>query len=202
MDSEQPIIMITGEKTALGPLHRGILPLMAKWDNNLALSILSGDAARPRPPEASEREYEMYTKSGQGDWVLFVLYERATLRPIGITELTRINQMHRTAEFGIRIGESDCWGKGYGTEATILTLDYAFTAMGLHNVMLDVHSYNTRAISAYRRSGFQIIGRRRQAHRLGDRVFDQILMECLAIEFQRSFQPVLDLPSEDGLPGT
>ncbi len=129
------VIALTGDNVALGPPHRGILPLMAKWDNDVALSLLAGDPARPRTPEASEAEYESYSKGERGDWALFILYERATLRPIGIAELTGINLAHRTADYGIRIGESDCWGKGYGTEATALMLDYAFSALGLHNVM-------------------------------------------------------------------
>ena len=195
--SVAPIIMITGEKVALGPPTRSILPLMAKWDNDLNLSVLSGDPVRPRSPEASESEYESYTKSARPDWTLFVIYERTAQRPVGITELTNINHAHRTAEFGIRIGEQDCWGKGYGTEATVLTLDYAFTALSLHNVFLDVHSYNERAIRAYKRAGFQVIGRRREAFHLADRVYDQIFMDCLATEFQSSLPPVLDLPSAE-----
>ncbi len=33
-------------------------------------------------------------------------------------------------------------GRGYGTETTRLMLDYAFTALGLHNVMLTVFVFN------------------------------------------------------------
>lgn len=39
-------------------------------------------------------------------------------------------------------GESDARGRGVGTEVTRLVLDYAFTILGLHNVMLRVYSYN------------------------------------------------------------
>ena len=46
----------------------------------------------------------------------FTIYERVTLRPIGNTGLHKIDFRNRTAEFGIMIGEKDCWGKGYGTE--------------------------------------------------------------------------------------
>jgi len=188
------VIALTGDNVALGPPHRGILPLMAKWDNDVALSLLAGDPARPRTPEASEAEYESYSKGERGDWALFILYERATLRPIGIAELTGINLAHRTADYGIRIGESDCWGKGYGTEATALMLDYAFSALGLHNVMLSVHGFNERAIRAYQRAGFRVVGRRRQAHRIGGRVYDEIFMDCLAPDFHSPLAPVVDLP--------
>ena len=41
-------------------------------------------------------------------------------------------------------------------------LDYAFTALGLHNVMLTIHEYNLAGRRAYEKAGFKEIGRRRQ----------------------------------------
>lgn len=193
--ASQPLISITGEKVALGPPHRGIIPLLDKWDNDLALSILSGDPARPRAREQAEAEYERYSRSEQRDEVRFLIYECATLRLIGLAELMHINLSHRTATYGIIIGESDCWGKGYGTETTILMLDYAFHVLGLHNVMLEVHGFNERAIRTYLRAGFKVFGRRREAYRVGDRVYDDVHMDCLASEFQSPLKPVVDLPS-------
>src|SRR6202008_445968 len=105
---------------------------------------LTGDPARPIPIEVVEADYDRYAREEPPTGARFVIYERATLRPIGTTGLGQINYMHRTAEFGIGIGEADCWGKGYGTEATRLVLDYAFNALGLHNVFLRVYAYHQR----------------------------------------------------------
>ena len=168
---------------------------MDKWDNDLVVSILSGDPARPRTREAAEADYERFSRGEQKDEVLFLIYERATLRLIGLTGLTHIDLSHRTATYGIVIGEPDCWGKGYGTEATVLMLDYTFHVLGLHNVMLDVHGFNERAIRTYLRAGFKVFGPRREAYRLGDRVYDRIYMDCLASEFQSPLKPVVELPS-------
>jgi RimJ/RimL family protein N-acetyltransferase len=181
--SRDPVLSVVGERVALGPLHRGLLPLLWRWENDVGLAALTGDPARPLTPEAIEADYERYAKAERPDAARFAIYERATLRPIGTAGLIRIDHLHRTAEFGIGIGEADCWGKGYGTEATRLVLDYAFTALGLHNVALRVFAFNERAIRAYRRAGFKEIGRRREAHRLGERAFDELLMDCLATEF-------------------
>jgi RimJ/RimL family protein N-acetyltransferase len=78
----------------------------------------------------------------------------------------------------------NCWGQGYGTEATLLMLSYAFTALSLHNVMLRVRRSNERGIRAYTRAGFREIGSRREAHRLGGRADDVIFMDYLASEFR------------------
>ena len=177
----EPAITLVGEKVCLGPRHRGLLPLIWKWESDLALSVLSGDPARPLTLEAIEAEHEQLTKSGP-ERAGFAIYERATMRPIGTAGLRDVNYAHRTAELGMSIGEADCRGKGYGTEATRLLLDYAFDALGLHNVLLTVFSYNERAVRAYRRAGFREIGRRREAHRIGQRAFDEIFMDCLATD--------------------
>ena len=177
--SSSPPLTLVGELVALGPAHKGLLPLIWKWESDLELSILTGDPSHPLTPEGIEQVYELYSKAGP-DRAMFAIYERTTMRPIGTAGLTSINHQHGTAEFGIGIGERDCWSKGYGTEATRLILDYAFNALGLHNLMLRVFSYNERAIQAYLRAGFREIGLRRQAQRIGRRVYDVVLMDCVA----------------------
>jgi RimJ/RimL family protein N-acetyltransferase len=189
-DVGRPAITLIGPRLCLGPLHRGLLPLLWKWESDLALSVLTGDPARPLTPEAIEADYERATKSGP-ERASFAIYERATTRPIGTAGLRDINYAHRTAELGMGIGEADCWGQGYGTEATRLLLDYAFDALGLHNVWLRVYSYNDRAIRAYRKAGFRELGRRREAHRIGNRAFDEILMDCLATDPREPLLPNL-----------
>jgi RimJ/RimL family protein N-acetyltransferase len=185
LTSDEPIATITGDHVLLGPPARALLPLLVKWENDLALSLLSGDPARPLSQEAIETAWERWFKPPD-DGASFVVYERATRRPIGTAGLRQIDRGHRKADFGISINEPDCWGKGYGTEATRLVLDYAFTMLGLHNVQLRVFAYNERAIRAYRRAGFREIGRRRQSHRIGDRAYDEVLMDCIATEFAGS----------------
>lgn len=189
---EQPIINITGEKVALGPWSRAILPVQLRWDNDFLFSTLGGDSVRPRTKESLEADYERVKDDRER--AIFAIYERAALRPIGLTNLRDIDHVHRTAEFGIGIGERDCWGKGYGTEATILVLDYVFNVLGLHNVLLDTTTFNERAVRAYTRAGFREIGRRRQAHRVGDNVYDVIFMDCVATEFHSPLPRIVEMP--------
>jgi diamine N-acetyltransferase len=58
--------------------------------------------------------------------------------------------------------------------------------LGLHSVMLTLAEYNEVGRRAYTRAGFREIGRRRQAWRLGERLWDEIYMDCLASEFADS----------------
>ena len=183
----QPIVTIEGERVALGPLRRDLLPLYQRWMNDPAVVRTLGDGSLR--PVLLEDEQQWYERSvGATNDVTFQIYVRSGWRPIGTTAIVGINQRHETASFGIMIGEKDCWDQGYGTEATRLILDYAFNVLGLHNVRLTVYDFNPRGVRAYEKAGFKVIGRRRQALRLGHGRHDVILMGALATEFE---SPVL-----------
>lgn len=191
---ERPIINIVGEKVALGPNHKGLREAFERWNNDFAVSLMAGDLIGPVTREQIDERYERASKEEPRRFVSFAIYEQATMRLIGIVELRHISGSTRTAEYGILIGEKDCWGKGYGTETTILILDYAFTVLGLHSILLATHAFNERAIRAYTRAGFRVIGRWRESMRLGDQLYDTVFMDCLSTEFHNPLRRVLDLP--------
>ena len=193
MKRDTPILNIRGEKIALGPRSRDLLPLYQKWINDFEVVRTLGAKVRPMTWEAEEAWYESTARSESE--VGFTVYELESMRPIGNTGLHDINHFHRTAEFGILIGEKDCWNRGYGTETARLMLDYGFTVLGLHNIMLTVFDFNPGGIRAYTRAGFREVGRRREALRLGGKAHDILYMECLATEFQ---SPVLHRLLPDG----
>jgi RimJ/RimL family protein N-acetyltransferase len=179
-----PILNIVGEKVALGPHRRDLVPLYQQWMNDFEVTRTLAIGWRPVTWESEET---WYARMGQSEREIgFTIYERTTLRPVGNTGLHDVDHLNRSAGFGIVIGEKDCWGKGYGTEATVLMLDYAFTGLGLHNVMLTVYANNERGLRAYTRAGFRVMGRRREALRRGGEPIDVVYMDCLATEFQGS----------------
>ncbi len=181
---EQPTINIWGRRVALGPLRREYLPLYHKWLNDFEVLRTLNEGIRPRSIEALQQWYD--AASTNPNDVFFTIYERATLRPIGVTDLIRISQVDQRCEFAIHIGDKQFWSQGYGTEAVKLVLDYGFNALNLDTILLRVFSYNQRAIHAYENAGFKHAGRWRHGHRAGGEPFDVIFMDCLATEFQSS----------------
>jgi len=188
-NGDAPIYTVRGERVALGPPRRDQIDLWLRWYNDLEVTRTLG-ASRVITREMEERFYEEATQEKQqGKAVSFAIYELETGRPIGTCSLREIDHQNGTATFGIAIGEKECWNRGYGTEATRLTLDYAFHALGLHNVLLQVYANNLRGARAYEKAGFRVIGRRRGARRLGQRRMDVILMDAVADDFT---SPVLE----------
>src|SRR6476646_5623973 len=118
---EKPIINITGEKVALGPFRRDLIPLMLRWINDFAALRNLGKVA----PQTLEQETAWYERAATGEnQSNFLIYARLDasdggLRPIGTTGLGNITHRDGRADFGILIGEADARGKGYGTEAAL-----------------------------------------------------------------------------------
>jgi RimJ/RimL family protein N-acetyltransferase len=84
---------------------------------------------------------------------------------------------------GIGLGERDHWGRGFGTDAMRLILQYGFIELNLHRISLGVHSYNKRAFKSYEKVGFKVEGvMRHDTFREGRRT-DGIYMGILRTEW-------------------
>lgn len=193
---ERPVLNIVGEKVALGPLRRDLIPLHAKWRNDFFVIRTFGDTPEPRTIERQTVWFDRAATGSEAYW--FVIYEIGTWRPIGSTDLFEIDHRHGTCTFGLLIGEADARGKGYGTETARLMLDYAFTALGMHNVRLDVDEFNLAGRKAYERAGFKECGRRREVTVMAGRRWDLISMDCLASEFESPVLADIFRPDEPG----
>ncbi|GCE22462.1 GNAT family N-acetyltransferase [Dictyobacter kobayashii] len=193
---EKPIINITGEKVALGPIRRDQIPIYHRWINDFAV-LRTLHIPRPSTLEEIQAYFDKDVEEERQRRVIhFTVYERTTLTPIGRVDLEEISYRDRRAEFGIEIGEADYRGRGYGTEATRLMLDYAFTGLGLHNIGLQTWEYNLAAQAAYKKAGFREVGRRRQCKFMGGQLWDIVYMDCLSTEFVSPVLSKIMVPDE------
>ena len=103
---------------------------------------------------------------------------------IGNLDLHRVFPEDSKAGLGIMLGEKDYWSKGYGTDAIVTLLRFAFEEMNLHPVWLHAFEYNERAIACYKKCGFREEGRLRQHHYTEGRYWDSVVMGILREEFE------------------
>lgn len=179
---DAPIVNFTSERLAFGPCGSEHIASSLKWANDWQVSAPRGMPLRPYSLDTATRWNERNRADGSY-W--FMMYERSSLRPIGEAGFTNVDLFNRSAEYGIAIGETDCWNKGYGTEATRAMLGYGFVHLRLHIVWLRVSSANPAAVRAYTKAGFRPAGRLREAQWINDQAHDVIYMDCLAQEFER-----------------
>lgn len=134
--------------------HRWRNDTEVMWSTNPALDLYHIEETR---------EFVSQVILGSSNSKSYIICEKETEKPIGITSLIQIDSKNRNAECIIDLGEKDYWGKGYGTEALGLLLNYAFLEMNLHRVSLRVFSFNEKAIKLYTKMGFQQEGISRQS---------------------------------------
>lgn len=76
------------------------------------------------------------------------------------------------------------WGKGYGTEAGHLLLDYAFERLGFHRISIGVVGFNERALRFWQNLGFKREGVQRDGYYCDGKYSDFIMMSILEDEFK------------------
>ena len=191
---DQPALNVVGDRVALGPLGPAHAAHLHRWQNDYAVMRGWEYLPGPRSVEEVRRRFEPGQFFADPQNVAFAVYETGAWGLVGYAGLYHVDHVNKIAEYFVMVGEAAQRGKGYGTEATRLVLDYGFAALDLHNVWLWTASPNERAIRAYARAGFKEIGRRREAGRLGGEVCDLVLMDCLATEFVPPATRALALP--------
>ncbi len=81
--------------------------------------------------------------------------------PIGTFGLYQIQAAHRTAEVGAGIGEPAYWSGGYGSDAMLLIVEYAFRWLDMRRLWLTTMGTNARAQRQVEKCGFVREGARR-----------------------------------------
>lgn len=150
--------MLKGKQVSLRAMERGDLPLLHTFNNDLAVELAGGgDAPMPQSLARLESEFDGKASGGGRNGSDFAIEADGNF--IGICALFNEDNLAKTTELGITIGNKLYWGKGYGSEALQLLVDYAFRYQNFRKVWLMVHGNNERAIKAYKKVGFVEEGR-------------------------------------------
>ncbi len=105
---------------------------------------------------------------------------------LGEVVLNDIDWHNRSANFRIALASKNIFGKGYGTEATRLILEYGFRTLKLHRIELEVYDFNPRAQHVYEKVGFIKEGVRRDVLLWEGLYHSAIVMSILAHEFREA----------------
>ena len=134
-------------------------PAFQRWYADPEIAVLLRHDQEPLSDANSRSYFDTIILPSSAQGLCFAIHDAATGTLIGTTALTDLEgNPARRSFFRIVIGEKAFWGEGRGTEATNLMMAYAFTELELAMVRLEVFQHNPRAISAYRRVGFEPCG--------------------------------------------
>jgi RimJ/RimL family protein N-acetyltransferase len=174
--------VLTGEQVVLRRHVPSNLRAFQRWYADPEVVRLTRYQDSPMRPEEIERFFA--ARALGSDSLAMAIHRRDDDRLIGTCALSQLDADNGSALFHITIGEKSLWGRGFGTEATRLMIDHAFSGLGLHRVALTVFSFNERAIRSYRSVGFIVEGRAREAIWRDGRWWDEISMSILDIDWQ------------------
>ena len=103
------------------------------------------------------------SRAGHDDRIDFSIIERATGEWAGEVVLNDLNTLNESCGFRILLQGPRFYGRGLGSEATRLVIDYAFEVIGMHRIELEVYDFNPRARHVYEKIGFVYEGTKRDA---------------------------------------
>ena len=170
---------VSGEKVYLSPISTEDLDIFMNWVNDPEIAHTTNFYTQFTSLTQEKEIVELLAKKGN----TFSIVTQENDKIIGTCSFSNINETNRVAEIGIIIGEKEYRGKGYGTEAVNLLLQFGFMNRNYNSIYLHVHSFNARAIACYEKAGFKRQGVCREALIRGDKKYDRIYMDILADEY-------------------
>lgn len=169
---------IVGDHLYLSPMNVEDAPIYVKWLNDKTVSENLG------------LDTKVTTLEGEKEWLKrcqnqynFAIVLKENDKLIGNVSFGDVDLIHRNAMLQIFIGDEQNRGQGYGKEAIKLLLEYGFNNLNLNNIMLNVYSFNKRAIKLYESLGFKKFGTRHKSHYFKGQFYDEIQMEILKDEY-------------------
>lgn len=177
--------IIYGENIMLREYRWEDFDSIRSWVNDREITqFLSSLFLFPHTKNKTESYLKMMLE-GSSDARGFVIANKENGEYIGQIDLIEIDWVSRKGTLGIVIGRKDYLGKGIGTEAISLLLNFAFNEMNLNKIDLTLSDYNKRGIRCYEKCGFVEEGRLREDFYTGGKYTDTIMMGCLKKDFER-----------------
>lgn len=174
-----------GSSVILRPLeHSDLNERYLAWLNDPEVTRYTETGTFPSTAEDLETYYRDVNRSKSD--VILAIVDKGSERHIGNVKLGSIHWIHRSAIFGILIGEKEFWHKGLGLEATRLMVEYGFERLNLHRVDLGVFAEHEAAVRCYKKVGFKVEGRMREDLYQGGVYKDRLWMGLLRSEYRPS----------------
>lgn len=146
-----------GKNVTLNTISKEDIPFINKlhndWDNKkMTLGV--------RYPISLENDIAWYDKiinDHTNKNIYFTIKKKATEENAGLIQISNIDWINRNAYVGIQVIREE-WGKGVGSEALNLLLDYSFNILNLRKIIAEVAAFNENSLRLFKKCRFEIEG--------------------------------------------
>ncbi len=151
------VVFLRGKKTVLRPFSQTDREELVRGFNDPEVGQFT---MRLRPTLDSEEEEWITGLSKRKDDVVLAMEAEGGIL-IGSIGLHGISWRDGTATTGTVIIRKDYWGRGYGSDAKMALLAYAFLELNLRKINSRVYAFNERSLAYSRKCGYVEEGRQK-----------------------------------------
>ena len=165
---------IHGKKIKLRAIEEQDLPELHKWANEPEIWYMLGGWHFP----SSFDFMETWFKNLKSDHLnqKFAI-EAPEIGLIGTANLVDIDWKNNNAFHGIMLGNKDLRGRGFGTDAIMAIMRYAFEELHLERLDSTIIEYNSISLNVYlNKCGWKEEGRQRNWYFRKNRYWDRVLV--------------------------
>lgn len=153
MEQIQKDLRIKGNQIYLRPITIEDTENVVRWRNDK--KIVENFIYRENISKEDHINW-LHNKVEAGKVIQFIICDLETDKPLGSIYLQNFQETSRQAEEGIFLGEEEAYGRGIGTEAAKLVLEYAFSTLKLHKLTARVLSYNQGSRKMHEKAGYKM----------------------------------------------
>lgn len=165
---------IEGKKVILRAIEESDLQSLHKWANDPKTQDIIGNIHFPSSFEYQKNWFNNLQSDSLNQ--RFAIEAKDT-GLIGISSIMHIDWKNNHAWHGIVLGDVDIRGKGYGIDAVMATMRYAFDELHLERLDGSIIEYNKTSFSFYcDKLGWKVEGTRRNYYFRKGRYWDQIVV--------------------------
>jgi len=152
----------------------------SEWTHNANfMRLMYAEPMHPLSPNAMRKKREAEAQDPRRNQFFYSIRALADDRMIGLARLGRIEWNNGTSRILLGIADENDRGRGYGSDALNLLLNFAFNELNLYRVNASTAEYNEPALAFLQKNNFAIEVRRREAIQRDGKYWDLIMLGLL-----------------------
>jgi RimJ/RimL family protein N-acetyltransferase len=185
----QPIVFIEGKRLYLRPVSLSDVPLITRYVNDPEVRRWLS-SIHPCSEQSEEEYVKKMVMDDNPTNILFAVVLKRADKFLGMMGLHRISHVDGTASTGSMLGAKDEWNKGYGTEAKMLLLEYAFHTLNLRKIKSDAFAPNLGSINHNKKCGYQVEGVLKDDIFRNGTYHDRVMLAVFRSTWEKKFKKV------------